>query len=220
MARDLSAAMQTALQDRVLSDVAIGRLDIASDPVYFWTGPGLFAPSGTGDAALDGNVYDSDEAPADISEISEDPGGEDSVLLTFPAHDMDQNLLRQIVRDRRQWRLRKAWLWKGLLDTSDLKTVIANPMRAFTGVITNVRVMRDDEGAGVAVTLGRDYGLATGTPYRIINHARLWPGDTYSAYLLKLANKPGGLEASDVRANVGLTPTQQYYMAIARSYGN
>lgn len=200
--RDLTAGMQTAVQAGVIRPVLIGRLDIATDPVVAWTGPGIFAPVGTGDAALDGQTFQPLAPFLEMSPISEDQGIGGPVTLSLTGHDLDEEALRQVVRDKRQWRGRKAWLWLGLLN-ADEKSVIAAPVRIKTGVIVGMTTLRNKETAEVRVTIDEDLGNARSAPYRWIDHSRLYPTDTFSAYIIKLANKPAGLESGGLPASGG-----------------
>jgi len=81
--RDLTAGMSTGLSDRVVRPVLIGRLDIVTDPVIAWTGPGVFAPIGTGDTALDGQTFQPLAPFIDMSSIEEDQGIGGPVTLSL-----------------------------------------------------------------------------------------------------------------------------------------
>jgi len=197
LARDLTPTASQALQENVVRPVLIGRLDFLGDPVYSWTGPGLFVPSGSGDSALDGNSYDPAEAFIDISAITENQGIGGPVTITAKAHLRDEPLLRQLVRDRRAWRGRPAYLWLGLLN-SDENAVLNYPTRIKTGVMTNMLITRDAETASVQITVDTDLGNARSAEFRWLDHARYRPSDSWSAYLLKLANKPLGLERGQI----------------------
>lgn len=197
MSRDLDPILEQGLQANVVRPVLIGRLDILNDPIYSWTGPGLFVPTGTGDSALDGNTYDPTEAFIDISAITEDQGIGGAVTITAKAHLRDEPLLRQLVRDRRAWRGRPAYLWLGLLSASE-DSVLNHPTRIKTGVMTNMLITRDAETASVQITVDTDLGNARSAEFRYIDHARYHPGDTFSSYLLQLANKPLGVERGQV----------------------
>jgi hypothetical protein len=199
--RDITAGMTTALGAGVIRPVLIGRLDIASDPVVAWTGPGVFAPTGTGDAALDGRTFLPLAPFLEMSPIEEDQGIGGPVTLALTGHDLDEETLRQVVRDKRQWRGQPAYLWLGLL-AADEKSVIADPVRIKSGVMTGMTVLRNKETAEVRVTLDADLGNARSAPYRWLDHSRIYPSDTFSAYIIKLANKPQGLTGADVRAGV------------------
>ena len=203
--RDLTASMSTALQAPTVRPVLIGRLDIANDPVQAWTGPGLFAPTGTGDAALDGFTFDPAEGFVDMSSIKEDQSIGGPVTITAKGHDLNEDLLRQIVRDRRAWRGQKAWLWMGLLD--ETSNVVSNPVRIKTGVMTKMEVKRSRDDAAILVTVDQDLGNAESGPFRVTDHVRIWPADTFSTFVVRLSNKPSGIERTDFGTpNPGFRP--------------
>ena len=189
MSRNLTSTMETALAARVVRPVLIGRLDIVSDPVYMWTGPGLFAPSGSGDAALDGIVFDPADAFVDISAIGEDQGVGGPVTITATAHLDNEALLRQVIRDRRQWRGQKAYLWLGLLDENE-GAVLNHPVRIKTGVIANMIVRREADVAVIDVVVDADLGNSSSAPFRLMDHRRFYPDDDFTRYMINLGNRP------------------------------
>lgn len=198
MSRSLTASMQTALQATEIRPVLIGRLDILDDPVTAWTGPGIFAPTGTGDGALDGQTFDPIGPYVDVSDVTEDLSMGEPVVIRLHGHDIDETLLRQVVRDKRTWRGRKAWLWLALLD-ADAFTVVADPTRIKTGIITQMVIRRKDGSAVVDVTIDNDRANTRSGPLRWIDHVRFHSTDTFSAFVIKLANKGKGLDATDIR---------------------
>ncbi len=189
--RDITAGMVTGLEAGVVREVLLGRFDILTDPLIAWTGPGTLAPTSTGDAALDGQIFVNLAPFMEMTNIVEDQGIGGPVTMTISGHDLDEDLLRQIVRDVRQWRGRGAWLWLGLLNV-DEATVISNPVRIKTGVMTQMTVHRDREGATVSVTIDKDLGRSSSVPWRWIDHPRLFAADTFSSFVIELANKPEG----------------------------
>lgn len=197
--QDATAAFLTAIGtgQSVIRPVLIGRLEIDSDPIRAWTGVGTFAPSGSGDAALDGYTFDPINPYLEISKISEGWAGAGPVSITLQGNDLDDPALRQVVRDRRAWRGKKAYLWLGLLD-SDLG-VINYPVRIKTGVMTRMLTTRDGRTSYVAVTIDSDIGRADSAPFRILDHVRFFPSDTFSTYLVKLSNKPNGFDNQSKR---------------------
>lgn len=201
MTRNLNSAVGTALASSPYRPVLIGRLDIEDDPVYAWTGPGIFAPTGTSDPALNDNSYDPAEAFIDITPVEEDMGNGGPLTITMSGTNLNDDLLRQVVRDKRAWRLKPAYLWVGILDT-DMHSVIGEPFRMKTGIMAAMKVVRDADQAIVRVTVDEDLGRAQSAPYLLRDHSRVWASDTYSTYLGNLANKPGGLESSDIRTPV------------------
>lgn len=189
--RDITGGMSTALQGATIRPVLIGRLDIKDDPVTAWTGPGIFAPTSTGDVALDGQTFDPLGAFVDVTNVAEDQGMGQPVVLKLTAHDLDDVALRQIIRDKRQWRGRRAWLWLGLID-ADNKTVVSDPVRIKTGLMTKIIVKRDKTGASIDVTIDVDAANARQAAFRLVDHVRYFPGDQFSNFIVKLANKPQG----------------------------
>lgn len=190
--RDITAGMKTALEAGAVRTVLLGRFDIVTDPLIAWTGPGTFLPTSTGDPALDGQTFIGMAPYIELSDIAEDQGIGGPTTIVVSGHDLDEDLLRQIVRDKRVWRGRGAWLWLGLLN-ADEATVVANPVRMKTGVITQMSIIRDKEQASVAVTIDRDLGRAQGALYRWLDHTRIYPGNTWSTFIIRLSNQPGGI---------------------------
>lgn len=223
--RDLTTQMQTGLQQRVVRPVLIGKLDIENDPVAAWTGHGLFAPSSSGDSELNGTTFDDAESFVSISDIKEDRGIGGPVTLTAMGHDLDEDLLRQVVRDKRAWRGKDAFLWLGLFDTDEV-SVIADPVRIKTGVMTKMKVSRRDKNSVVEITIDADVRNANNAPFRWLDHTRIWSSDTLTTFMITLANKPGGLERSDIRQSFNYSdfgsggnfsyPPKEYF---ARFYG-
>lgn len=200
--RDITAGAQSALQDRVVRPVLIVRLDILNDPFRAWTGPGTFAPTGSSDSALNDQTFQSVDVPTEVSDITEDQGTGEPLRLSASAHSAAAPLLRQIVRDKRMWRGRKAWAWLGLLEENQL-SVVDDPIRIKTGFMTSMLLTRNDETVDIQVTIDLDMSNANAPPFRILDHSRTYPSDTFSAFMIKLANKPEGLGLSDVRKVVG-----------------
>ncbi len=197
--RDLTAGMVTSLEASVIRPVLLGRFDIVTDPLIAWTGPGTFAPSASGDDALDGQVFVNLAPFLELSNITEDQGIGGPANITISGHDLDEDLLQQIVKDKRQWRGRSAWLWMGLLNT-DEATVVADPARIKTGVMTQMVVTRDQRTASVTVTIDKDLGRANSAPFRWLDHARLFPADTWSSFIVDLINKPGGFTTTPLQS--------------------
>jgi len=196
--RGLTGAMVTALDSGTIRPTLVGRFDIVTDPLTAWTGPGTFAPASTGDGALDGQVFVNFAPFLELSDIVEDQGIGGPTTITISGHDLDEDLLKQIVRDKRQWRGRKAWLWMGLMN-ADEATVVSNPARIKTGVMTQMTVARDAEKASVTVTVDKDLGRARSAPFRWIDHIRLFPADTWSTFIIDLVNQPGGFTQTPIQ---------------------
>ena len=201
-----TAQVQTALEAPIVRPVLIARFDIAVDPVLGWTGPGLFAPTGTGDAALDGQIFDPQEAPVEVSDFVDNQGIGEAVTITMSAVDLDQDVLRQLVRDRRNYLGRKAWIWFGLLDDTEA-AVLPDPERLKTGVIVSMSRRRLNGEEVVDIVIDEDLGGRSGSELRIIDHTRFHAGDTFSSFVLKLVNRPSGVRATIRSSDVADGPT-------------
>ncbi len=198
--RDITAGMVTGLEAGVVRECLIGRFDILSDPLTAWTGPGTLAPTSTGDPALDGQIFINLAPYFGLTEVIEDQGIGGPITLTVSGHDLDEDILRQIVRDQREWRGRSAWLWLALLN-ADEATIITSPMRIKTGVMTQMMVHRDKDGATVGITIDQDLGRAQGAAWRWIDHPRLFAADTFSSFVIPLSNRPQGLGDPNINNN-------------------
>lgn len=196
--RDLTSGMVTALELGTVRPVLLGRFDVLTDPLVAWTGYGTFAPTSTGDPVLDGQTFFSMAPFFDLTDIKEDQGIGGPTSITISGHDLDEELLRQIVRDKRQWRGRGAWLWLGLLN-ADEATVVTSPARIKTGVMTQMTTSRSGEDASVTVTIDQDLGRARGSLFRWLDHTRIYPTDTWSTFIVQLSNQPGGITDQTMR---------------------
>ena len=193
MTRPMTSAMQTALTSKTIRPIIIAYLDIASDPISMWTGQGTFLPSGTADAILNGKTFYPEQAFADMSEVSEDQGIGGPVTVSLKANSLDEDALRQIVKDRREWRGRPAYIWMGLY-AEGFASVIADPVRIKTGIMTQVIVKRAGGDVSIDITIDADLQNAQSAPFRWTDHARIYSTDQFSAFVHQLANKPAGLE--------------------------
>lgn len=197
MSRDLTATMQTALAQPTIRPVLIAYLDIATDPISMWTGAGTFAPTGSGDAILNGKTFYATQSFVDSSDIVEDQGIGGPVTVVLKANNLDEDALRQISRDRDAWRGRAAYIWLGLLNET-LNAVHADPVRIKTGIMTQVIVTRSFSEVQIQLTIDVDVSNARSAPFRLLDHQRIHPGDTFSSFVIELSNKPSGLERSNL----------------------
>jgi hypothetical protein len=134
MTRALEAATKTALQQPVLPFAAIIRLDVLDDPLFCWTGIGnlVFTAGQTGDVALDTFTFTGTGTAAEISTVSEGVGGSDALEIGLPGVDIDMPMLRQLMRDKRRWQFRRAWVWLLTLDPVT-DAIVGKPFRIKTG---------------------------------------------------------------------------------------
>lgn len=193
--------MQDAIEAPVIRPVLIAYLDIASDPIAMWTGVGTFQPVGSPDAALNGKSFLPENAFADMSEVLENDGIGGPITIVLQGHSLDEAALRQIVRDRRQWRGRKAFVWLGLMN-EQLNAVYEWPVRIKTGIMASVQVRRGTDDVSIELVVDEDLQNAKTAAFRLTDHARIHDGDTFSSFVTELANKPNGLERPRTVAGV------------------
>lgn len=182
--------LEQRLTGQTVRPVFAGLFDIAGDPALGWTGPGLFAPTGTGDPDLDGNIFSSVEGAADITDFIETMSGSRGVSVTFSANDNDAPIMAQIVRDRRVWRLRKAKIWLFFL-MDDEKTVYPEYRQVFSGVIAEAKTARRfGQPSTIILDLDVDVQNAGGASARWLDHSRFNAGDMFSSFIIDLAKGP------------------------------
>jgi len=205
--RDVVEATEDAMRERVIRPVVLAYLDIRSDPIAMWTGPGLLSTSGYNDPALNGRIFDPDKAFMEVGDISEDQGIGGPLSIVAKGESLQTDALRQVIRDRREWRGRKAYIWFGLLDDEE-KELVGEPVRIKTGVMTEVNTSRGRD-YGVSITIDADLRNSASAEWRWVDHPAAKPDDLLTAYVFALANKPQGLETGDIRRIPTIPPDYQ-----------
>lgn len=79
------------------------------------------------------------------------------------------------------------------------KTVVADPTRMKTGVMTSMEVRRESDQSIVVVTIDVDLRNAGSASFRILDHPRLVPSDEFSTFMIKLSNKGARFTDRDIR---------------------
>ena len=199
---DLTDDMQNAVEQKTFRPVVIAYLDILGDPIAMWTGNGDFAPSGGSDPVLNGKVYYRSESFASVSEIQQDEGIGAPVIVTLKANDLDESALRQVIRDKRRWLGRKAYIWLGVYD-EDGKTVLSEPTRIKTGILAEAQISRSTGDVSLQFSIDSDLQNAKSAPLRYVEHQKIFEGDLFSSFIIELANKPSGFIRSGVSGGSG-----------------
>lgn len=203
---DITQDMKDASEKRIFQPVVIAYLDIQGDPIAMWTGNGDFMPSGTSDEVLNGKTFLRSESFADISEIETNQGIGGPVTISLKANDLDESALRQVVRDKRTWLGQRAYIWLGLYD-DDAKQVLSDPIRMRSGIITEAETPRSSNVTVLNFTIDSDLQNARGAKFLLISHPNAAPGDTFTSFMLDLANKPSGFQRPRAWGiGVGSTP--------------
>lgn len=221
MTRPLDPDTALAVVKSVLPLAAIVRLDVMDDPLFCWTGLGdlVFAAAETGDSALDTFTFKGTGLAADISTISEGVGGSDVLEIAFPGVDLDLPMLRQLLRDRRRWQFRRAWVWLMALDP-DTDLIAGKPFRVKTGRMDN---MPYSENSGQAIAKVRiegqqSYGdQALGTRYS--EQPDINPLDISQKFAYSLANMTAALGQASATPGTGAGASTGVGMSVGSSGG-
>lgn len=144
----------------------------------------------TGDGALDGQGFDGvTHLIGEINTVQDSVGGSGALEISLPGVDLQSEAMRQVVRDKRRWQFRQAWLWMAFLD--DSMNVIGKPFRLKTGRMDQMVVSEDDSsGTGVvkAVVESQQAYASESLNTRYSETKDLDPADTSQDYTAMLAN--------------------------------
>lgn len=195
-------ALEDVLKAAVVKPAFAGFFDFASDPIHGWTGPGIYAPTGTGDADLDGNTFGSASGILEVSDFGENTSLGDEFRISFSIADDLLDPYTQLIVNRASFLGRKAVVWRVFL-AADESAVLSYVDRMFTGVMSSASMKRGADGGGqITIVCDQDLQKARNAPVRWIDHQLFVAGDTASSFINDLTR--GAVTAS--RAGPG-TPT-------------
>lgn len=201
--RDLHASTAAALDAEAVYTAWLFRLDIADDPVIVWTGARDYTPAGTGDAALDGFLFERVGFPGNIGNVVDGRGGSQALSLSLPGVDLNDEALKQVVKDKRRWQFRQAWVWIATLDAN--YNVVGVPFRVKTGRIDKMNIGQGRKGNYVNVTIESHQAYASEVANTKYSELRDFdPTDTSQNYVHDLANRQaiiGGATANNASTN-------------------
>ena len=205
MSRNLTQDMISETQKSHIRPVVFVYFDIASDPIAFWSGAGVVSGATSPDAAFNALTFLDGKDVIGVSDAIEDNNIGGQLTVSLRADDLDEVSLRQFVRDRREWRGRPALVWLGFLDTES-NAIIEWPTRMKTGVMTDVSITRSTATVALDIVIDSDLRNSRVGGYRVINHQTLFPTDTFTAFMVELANKPRGFERQSYTPGSGDGP--------------
>lgn len=184
-------SLEDVLSAHIVRPVYVGFLDILSDPVRAWTGPGSFLPVGTGDTDLDGQTFLHAGSVISITPFHDNQDIGSPVTVSMPAGDMeDEEIFQQLIVDKRTWLNRRAKFWEFYL-AADHAGVLTDYMTLFDGVMTQAKTLRSPgEPSLISITCDVDTQKAFMAPTRYVDHSVLESGDTFSTYMLQLSRGP------------------------------
>lgn len=198
MSRNLDPVLEAELAKAHIRPVWIVRLDIDTDPVLLWTGRGDFTPIGTGDTELDGRTFTGIGNIGEVGAIQDTERGSKALSLKLPGVDLTKPILAQVVNDLRLWQFRDAWMWFGLLDTSN--NVIVNPFRVKTGRMDTMTLNNTGEKGEIEAIIESHQsfaGRSLGTRYS--EQKEIDATDTSQDFIHDLANKQPGIGVATSR---------------------
>lgn len=203
--RNLNSATSTGFDNLLLPMAAIVYLDVLGDPLFAWSGIGdlTFTAGQTGDANLDGYTFQGIGSIVEIGNSSEGIGGSDSLEISLPGVDINDNELKQIITNRNQWQFRRAVVWLVLFDP-DTYAIIGQPFRIKTGRMDQMPYT-ENKGGGVikCVIEGQQSYGNTPLSTRYAEQTDLNPNDTSQKYVFWLANITSGAAGANSAAGTG-----------------
>lgn len=186
--RDLDPATEAAVDASIVYPAWLFRLDIEGDPVIVWTGARDYTPTGTGDPALDGFTFERVGNIGDIGNIVDGRGGSQALNLRLPGVDLNDDALKQVVKDKRKWQFRQAWVWIATLDAN--YNVVGVPFRVKTGRMDRMNVGKGRKGSYVNLVIESHQAYASEVGNQKYSELRDFdPTDTSQNYVHDLANR-------------------------------
>jgi hypothetical protein len=189
--QNTTGAVGTALDSGSVNWAYIIRLDVEADPLFAWTGFGdlVFAPGQTGDTALDGFTFAGiTHLIAEVGAVQDGQGGGGALEITLPGVDLTDEMMRQIVYDKRRWQFLPGWVWIALLD--DNGNLIGNPIRMRSGRMDKMPIVEEDDGKGTlkCVLEGQQAYATQANNTRYSEQKELDPNDNSQDWVWQLAN--------------------------------
>lgn len=119
----------------------VGWVDINGDPVRVTTLPRDITFTGTGDADLDGYLFESVPTSfVGVSPVTHQEGGSDTVTATLSGLPGGDDALLTAIATPSNWRGRTARLWRGLADGNFTPTIMEG---YYTGFVVSMRLVGD-----------------------------------------------------------------------------
>lgn len=204
-----TGAVGSALDSSSINWAYIIRLDVENDPLFAWTGFGdlTFGASQTGDTALDGQTFQGiTHLIAEVGAVQDGQGGSGALEIVVPGVDLQDEMMRQVVFDRRRWQFRPGRVWIALFD--DNGALLGNPIRMRSGYMDKMTVTEDDDGQGTVKCIIESQqayaGPALNTRYS--EQREIDSADNSQDWVWQLANMTPALGQANNMAGSGGSP--------------
>lgn len=208
--RDLNASTEAAINASVVYPVWLFRLDILYDPVIVWTGARDITFGAMTDTALSGLTFERVGSVGDIGNVVEGRGGSQALNLRLPGVDLNDDALKQVVKDKRRWQFRQAWVWMATLDAN--YDLVGIPFRVKTGRMDRMNVGKGRNAGYINLVVESHQAYASEVGNRKYSELKDFdPTDTSQNYVHDLANR---------QAIIGGTTVNNASQPVASGNGN
>ena len=193
-------------------------LDFAGDPVRATTWPAPVAPTGTGDADLDGYTFVTLSPQfGGVDTVTRSTGGADTTKVWLSGISGPDDDLLAVLEDEASWYLRVARLWFVLRDAGGANVGAFAPY--LTGRMTswNLRAAADKQ--RIEISIETYLAALTGASNRnYLDQADFDPSDTSAAQSIAVANgaKKGGTAAMSVGSSGSFDDGSDYLNRFTR----
>ncbi len=182
----VDSTTQAALEAPLLYWRALIYADFDGDPLRATTGLYNKTISGSGDAELDGTYVSYNHNITDISPVSHNETGSDTVQFTFSGILTNAELLN-LIGDRSKWQGRAARLWFYCVDQNE--TQVGSIIPYYTGYMNDVTISGSAEFQRIILTIENYIVSLTGAFNRTYMMQKLYDsGDESAAATLSAAN--------------------------------
>lgn len=185
----VDSTTQAALEAPILYWRALIYADFDGDPLRATTSIYDKTISGSGDVELDGTYASYNNNITEISQVSHNETGSDTVQFTFSGIITNSDLLNMI-GDRTKWQGRSARLWFFCVDQDE--TQVGSIIPYYTGYMNDVTIAGSAESQRITLTVENYIVSLTGAFNRTYAMQKLYdPGDDSASATLSAANGVG-----------------------------
>ena len=182
----VDATTQAALEAPILYWRALIYADFVGDTLRATNGIYQKTVSGTGDAELDGTYDSYNHNIIEISPVSHNETGSDTVSVTMSGIISNADLLN-LIGDRTKWQGRAARLWFYCVDQNEEQ--VGSIIPYYTGYMNDVTISGSAESQRITLTIENYIVSLTGAFNRTYAMQKLYdPGDDSAAATLSAAN--------------------------------
>lgn len=182
----VDSTTQAALEAPLLYWRALIYADFEGDTLRATTGIYNKVISGSGDAELDGTYDAYNHNIIEVSPVSHNETGSDTVSVTMSGIISNSDLLN-LIGDRTKWQGRSARLWFYCVDQDEAQ--VGSIIPYYTGYMNDITISGTAEAQRIALTIENYIVSLSGAPNRTMMMQKLYDsGDESAAATLSAAN--------------------------------